>query len=244
MTDSASPAPLPATDAPGDGPGLRAIQAIAAEREPAERNPQERILQLERALDIAIESLATCRDREAEYQQMSDRLAEAEATAAVQHQAILQLKQQLQQQKTARQTRIHDLERQLTERETMEAQFQHAYRDLETELAQAQGRSADLERQLAELQEQILHQAQQAKEYETAIQHWKDRCAALEREFQAIARQADGGSGHDSARPSAGDLGRSRGPSGSGASGPTAGHPFSGGIDLPSFVARPRSGTG
>jgi chromosome segregation ATPase len=157
------------------------FQELAAVREQRQTpSPQTRIRQLERALDIAMESLAAWKSQGRDWQLLSDRLASAEETTNVQHLAILKLKQRLLDQRQATHEQRAQLEQRVSQTNALEAQLEHACQEFQQQHEDDRHRILSLEAQVASLQEQVLHQAQQMKEYEAAIQHWRDHCSALE----------------------------------------------------------------
>lgn len=161
------------------------FQELATVREQRQTtSPQMRIQQLERALDIAMESLAAWKSQGRDWQLLSDRLASAEETTNVQHLAILKLKQRLLDQRQTTSEQLAQLEQRVNQANALEAQLEHACQEFQHQHEGDHHRITALEGQVASLQEQVLHQAQQMKEYEAAIQHWRDHCSALEAALQ------------------------------------------------------------
>jgi chromosome segregation ATPase len=156
------------------------------------RQQNERVRNLEEALEETVTSLAAAKSRVAEQAYFEAHLASTEETANVQQQAILQLKHQLSQKhhqlsqkdmafnqllqarKSAEQRDQDHLEAEIAKQRQTQALLQQACQELEQDRELQQDRMQQLEQQAAQMQEEILKQAQQSREYQTAIQHLKD----------------------------------------------------------------------
>jgi chromosome segregation ATPase len=168
------------------------------------RQQAERIRNLEEALEETVTSLDDARSRLAEQEYVEKHLASTEETANVQQQAILLLKNQIQQRdyqlsqkdmafnqllmarKSAEQRDQEYLESEMSKQVQAQAQLHQACQELEHEREIQQQRLTELEAQNAVMQEQILSQAQQASEYQTAVQHLKDRYLYLQNQTLSL----------------------------------------------------------
>lgn len=141
----------------------------------SESSPEDRIRQLERALDIALESLSAWKSQGRNWDELGKRLANSEETNQIQHLAIVKLKEHLRERERSLSSRIAALDRQWRDKSMSEARWQQGYRELQIQHDRARQRIAELENRLADLQEHLLHQDRQVKEYETAIKHWQEK---------------------------------------------------------------------
>lgn len=170
---------------------------------------QQRILQLEQALDQALQYLDELNVRIKHQSILEEQITLTEEYSYVQYQAIARLQEDLAQHKTIidqRNQSITDLasDRALTQTNLLSlqqdqlslrqenAQWKNACQELQQECDRQHRKMLALEQENTAMQEQILQQARQSNEHETAVQYWKDRYAALQQgllDIQALLEE-------------------------------------------------------